>query len=585
MISLSLKGQFLKILFNKIVFSLISILFVVSGCVSVDQSQRSVQKNRSSSKYQSELADPAAKALFSFSEFRMLGAENRWDEAITALERAIRFDPQSEYLQLILSRAYLHRRQPEQAVAILKTLLRKNPESVTGHELLGDAFRMQQNYSLAVDHFRRALELEPENPVLSLHLAIALAHLEQRGEAIALLESLLKKHPDANLARLALARFYLGEKHLDKAFATYRQLLERQPEQPQVVLEFGQLLENEDSAAALELYQAFIAKNPRAAAVRQQLAQYFLKQNQLDAALIQLQAIRQQFPDSQKTINQIGLIQLEQKKWSEAEKTFRLLLQSGTVEDDSRYYLSVALSEQGKLIEAIAVLVPLSEDSPIYTESALQLAYLYKQSEQNDQAIAILRQLLKQGVERRDLYYYLVVFLDDDGDYEQAINIARTGVAKYPEDARLLYQLGTLYEKLEKHQAAIQIMEKILTLDGSHPDALNFLAYGQAESGDDLELALSRAQKALALKPSGYIADTLGWVYFKLGRYPESREQLEKAIKLHPEDAVIQEHLGDLYRAMKLWREAESAYREALKLAPDSTSVKDKLRQLLLEKN
>ena len=193
--------------------------------------------------------------------------------------------------------------------------------------------------------------------------------------------------------------------------------------------------------------------------------------------------------------------------------------------------------------------------------------------------------MLKEGTERQDLYYYLVVFLDDSGDYEQAIDIALAGVEKYPEDVQLLYLLGALYEKVDKHQAAILIMEKILLLDDAHPDALNFLAYGQAESGMDLELALSRAEKALELKPSGYIVDTLGWIYFKLGRYPESREQLEKAIKLHPEDAVIQEHLGDLYRAMKLSQKAESAYRAALKIAPDSLHVEEKLRQLLLERD
>lgn len=589
MIILSLKDQFLKIQsvlkVKNIVFSLFPALLIIPGCVAVDQSQIAVQKNVSSVKYQSELLDPEAKAFFSFSEFRMLGAEDRWEEAIPALERAISFDPQSEYLQLLLSRAYLHRQQPEQAVVILEALLAKNPENIAGHELLGDVFSFQQKYSQAVDHFRRASELKPESAGLSLRLAMALARQEQKGEAITLLESLLEKHPDAFRARLTLARLYLSEKNPDKASVTYRQLLEQQPDHLPVVLEFGKLLEKEDSAAAFELYQSFIARNPRAAAVRQQLAQYLLRQNRLDEALIQLKVIQQQFPDNLKTINQIGLIQLEQKKWIEAEHTFRLLLQSGDVEDDSRYYLSMALSEQEKLAEAIAVLEPLSKDSPIYTESALQLAYLYKRFDQNDRAVLILQDLLNQGIERKDLYYYLVVFLDDSGDYERALDMALVGVEKYPEDVQLLYQLGALYEKLEKHQAAIQIMEKILLLDGDHPDALNFLAYGQAENGVNLELALSRAEKALALKPSGYIVDTLGWVYFKLGRYPESREQLERAVKLHPEDTVIQEHLGDLYRAMKLWQKAESAYRAALKIAPDSLSVAEKLRQLLLERD
>ena len=589
MIILSLKGQFLKIQsvlkIKNIVFSLFPALMIIPGCIGIDQSQIAVQKNVASSQYQSELLDPEAKAFFSFSEFRMLGAEERWDEAIAALERAIRFDPESEYLQLILSRAYLHRQQPERAAAILDALLAKNPENATGHELMGDVFSVQKQYPLAVDHFRRAAELKPESAVLSLRLAVALTRMEQSTEAIALLESLLEKHPEADLARLALARLYLGEKDQDKAFSAYRQLLEQQPDELSVVLEFGKLLEQENSAAALELYQSFIVRNPRAAAVRQRLAQYFLQQNQLDAALVQLKAIQQQFPDNQKNLSQIGLILLEQKKWIEAENTFRLLLQSDNGKGDSRYFLSMSLSEQGKIAEAIAVLEPLSKDSPIYTESALQLAYLYKRLNQNDHAILILQELLTQGTERKDLYYYLVVFLDDSGDYARALDIALAGVEKYPEDVQLLYQLGAIYEKLGQHQAATGTMEKILSLDDAHPDALNFLAYGQAENGVDLELALSRAERALALKPSGYIVDTLGWVYFKLGRYPESREQLEKAVKLHPEDAVIQEHLGDLYRAMNLRQESESAYREALKLEPGSTQVEDKLRQLLLEEN
>ena len=569
---------------KRIAFSLVPVLIMISGCVAVNQTQLPAQESTHSVRYRSELVDPDAKALFFFSKFRIFGAENRWEEAIDALEQAISFDPQSEYLQLILSRAFLHRQQPEQAVAVLKKLLVKNPENVAGHELLGDVFSFQQKYTLAIDHFRRASQLKPESAALSLRMAMALARLERNGEAIVVLEALLQDHPDADLASLTLARLYLLEEHPEKAFAIYRQLLERQPDQSQVVLEFGKLLEKENPAAALKLYQSFIIRNPRGAAVRQRLAQNFLERNQLDAALDQLEAVQQQFPGNLKTLSQIGLIQLEQEKWVAAENTFRLLLESGDAEGDSRYYLALALSEQQKLAEAIAVLEPLSTDSPIYTEASLQLAYLYKRSQQNERAISILQKLLEQDIERPDLYYYLVVFLGDSGDYKQAIEIALAGVEKYPESVQLLYQLGVLYEKSAEHQSATAVMEKILLIDDANPDALNFLAYGQAESGLDLELALSRAEKALAIKPSGYIVDTLGWILFKMGRYSESREQLEKAIELNPDDAVIQEHLGDLYRAMKLWDEAESAYRAALKKDPHSISVEEKLRQLPLER-
>ncbi|MEA3543978.1 MAG: tetratricopeptide repeat protein [Thermodesulfobacteriota bacterium] len=535
--------------------------------------------------YRSELDDPEAKSLFAYSEFRILGAENRWEEAVVSLLRAIKFDPQSNYLQLILARAYLYLQQSEQAVAALEILLDRDPESVAGHELLGDVYRSQQNYGVAIDHFRRALQLKAENPGLRLRLALALAQVDRKDEAITVLEGLSEQNPKSSLGWIALARFYLEKKQTGKATVVYQKLLQRQPEQQQTVLEYGKLLEQEDQDAALRLYESFIVRNPMAAAVRQQLAQYFLAKNQLGDALAQFQAVRQQLPENLQIISRIGLIQLELENWVEAETDFRLLLEKGDQQGRNRYYLAMALSGQGKLTAAITALEPMTGDSPVYPEAALQLAYLYKKDDQDDRAIATLRQMIKQGIHQPDLYYYLVAFLEDCEEHRQAIEIALAGVEKNPEETQLLYQLGVLYEKLEQRRVAVQTMEKILVLDNAHADALNFLAYDQAEREVDLPLALSRAQKALVIKPSGYIVDTLGWIYFKMGRYVESREQLEKAIELHPDDAVIQEHLGDLYRAMKLWGKAMTAYLRVLELDPLAPLVEEKLKVLLLEEH
>jgi len=127
-------------------------------------------------------------------------------------------------------------------------------------------------------------------------------------------------------------------------------------------------------------------------------------------------------------------------------------------------------------------------------------------------------------------------------------------------------------------------MERILALDSQHAEALNFVAYHYAEKGTELELALSQAQQALAAKKTGYIIDTLGWIYYKMGRYQESREQLEEATSLLPEDPVILEHLGDLYRALTLWEQAGAAYRKSLGLDPLAAGVQEKLDALPLEK-
>ncbi len=553
-------------------------LFAVSGCSGGNWAWQQQPQEQVAQPYTSEIADPAAKALYAFVEFRLKAAENNWVEALPALERAVFFDPQSDYLKVLLAKTYLHTQKQAQAVTVLTGLIERSPENVEALELLGDIYSLEKNYPAAAEKYRKVLELAADNQNVRLRLAMVLSRLDRPEEAIATLETLLEQQPDANIARLALARFYLNQGKVEQARETYRQVLELDPGQQQAVVEYGKLLEKDDPAGALQLYSDAIATNPRAAAVRQQLSQYYLDHGQIEQALAQLQELRWQFPDNLQLIGQIGLLQLDLQNWQSAEKEFRNLLQSTADQDRYRYYLALALIGQKRIDEATTELLQVPRRSAVYVQARLQLAYLYNDSEQRQQAVATLEDLLAGGADDPEAYYYLVAFLGEGENFSQAVDYAQQGVKKHPHDTRLLYQLGVLYEKLGRRPDAVKTMEQILTLDGEHPDALNFLAYNQAEMGSELPLALERAQKAFAQKPSGYIVDTLGWVYYKMGRYAESRKQLEEATRQHPDDPVINEHLGDLYRAMKLWERAATVYRRVLELDPAAVGVADKLQ-------
>jgi len=553
-------------------------LFAVSGCSGGNWAWQQQPQEQVAQPYTSEIADPAAKALYAFVEFRLKATENNWVEALPALERAVFFDPQSDYLKVLLAKTYLHTQKQAQAVTVLTGLIERSPENVEALELLGDIYSLEKNYPAAAEKYRKVLELAADNQNVRLRLAMVLSRLDRPEEAIATLETLLEQQPDANIARLALARFYLNQGKVEQARETYRQVLELDPGQQQAVVEYGKLLEKDDPAGALQLYSDAIATNPRAAAVRQQLSQYYLDHGQIEQALAQLQELRWQFPDNLQLIGQIGLLQLDLQNWQSAEKEFRNLLQSTADQDRYRYYLALALIGQKRIDEATTELLQVPRRSAVYVQARLQLAYLYNDSEQRQQAVATLEDLLAGGADDPEAYYYLVAFLGEGENFSQAVDYAQQGVKKHPHDTRLLYQLGVLYEKLGRRPDAVKTMEQILTLDGEHPDALNFLAYNQAEMGSELPLALERAQKAFAQKPSGYIVDTLGWVYYKMGRYAESRKQLEEATRQHPDDPVINEHLGDLYRAMKLWERAATVYRRVLELDPAAVGVADKLQ-------
>ena len=534
--------------------------------------------------YRSELADPAAKALYAYVEFRLLAAENRWDEAIAALRRAVAFDPETEYLRMNLARALLRKDQAAAAIKILQQVLRHSPENIAGHELLGDLLSYQGRNEEAVGHYRQALKLAPGNEMLQLRLAMALGQLGRNDEAIKVLETLVAEQPDATSAHLLLARFYQENNRSEKAEAAYQEILQRHPDQQQAILELGKLLEARKLfAEAFALYRQGIKQNPRAVAVRQQLAMLYLRKKRYQEALTQLLAVRQLLPDNLQVLGRLGLLHLEMAAWQEAEADFRLLLQHGENAGRNRYYLGLALLGQKKYRAAIEIMAPIKDSSPVFADAVLQLAYLYRQSGQIDQAIAALQKVLTRDIQRPEVYIYLASFLADKGDQGQAAAVIAKGLAHFPRNADLLYQSAVLYEKQGDRPMALRLMEQVLTIDADYPDALNFIAYYHAEQGTDLDLALTRAQKALAVKKSGYIIDTLGWIYFKMGRYQESREQLEEANSLLPDDRGILEHLGDLYWALTLWDKAAAAYRKVLELDPLAEKVEEKLRKLPLK--
>jgi tetratricopeptide (TPR) repeat protein len=122
-------------------------------------------------------------------------------------------------------------------------------------------------------------------------------------------------------------------------------------------------------------------------------------------------------------------------------------------------------------------------------------------------------------------------------------------------------------------------MEKVLTLQADHVEALNYLGYTWAEKNVHLDKALEYVNKAITLKPdNGYILDSLGWVYFRMGDLEKARAELERAVALIPGDPNIHEHLGDVYQAGGQKEKARAAYQKAMGLYKEQAR-KDKVQK------
>jgi Flp pilus assembly protein TadD len=89
-------------------------------------------------------------------------------------------------------------------------------------------------------------------------------------------------------------------------------------------------------------------------------------------------------------------------------------------------------------------------------------------------------------------------------------------------------------------------------------------------------------RRAVEQKPEdGYIIDSLGWAYYRIGQYDEAVKHLERAVELRPEDPTINDHLGDVYWRVGRIHEAKFQWSHAKDLKPEPEElpkIEEKLR-------
>jgi tetratricopeptide (TPR) repeat protein len=150
-----------------------------------------------------------------------------------------------------------------------------------------------------------------------------------------------------------------------------------------------------------------------------------------------------------------------------------------------------------------------------------------------------------------DLLRYDEQYLEAAAAYSEAIRISG---GTTPSDWRFFYVRGIAYERAKEWPKAEVDFQRALELNPDQPQVLNYLGYSWIDMDMHLDQALGMIEKAVEARPSdGYIIDSLGWAFYKLGRLEEAVATLERAVMLLPSDPEINDHLGDAY-----WKVASS---------------------------
>ncbi|MBB4348500.1 MULTISPECIES: tetratricopeptide repeat protein [Rhizobiaceae] len=213
---------------------------------------------------------------------------------------------------------------------------------------------------------------------------------------------------------------------------------------------------------------------------------------------------------------------------------------------------------------AIAFYQQVPEDSPMRRISELQLGITLSDTGKIDEAKSHLKELIQSDPADIRSYIAYGSVLSEAKDYkEMAANYDKAveviGSVPRQSDWSVFFQRGIAYERLKEWPKAEPNFRKALELNPEQAQVLNYLGYSLVDMNLNLDEGLKMIQAAVDARPDdGYIVDSLGWAYYRLGRFDDAVTELEKAIQLRAGDATINDHLGDAY--WRVGRKLEAVY-------------------------
>ena len=180
------------------------------------------------------------------------------------------------------------------------------------------------------------------------------------------------------------------------------------------------------------------------------------------------------------------------------------------------------------------------------------------------QAREVIRGLPERTPEdKKQKFLAEVQLLRDAKQYQAAFDMLAQASAAAPDDGDLVYDQAMVAEKLNRLDDMERLLRRLIQLKPESQNAYNALGYSFADRKIRLDEARTLIQKAVQLAPEDpFIADSLGWVEFRLGNTAEAIRILEAAYKTRP-DPEIGAHFGEVLwtvgqkdRAVTIWKEA-----------------------------
>jgi tetratricopeptide (TPR) repeat protein len=544
--------------------------------------------------------------------------QKRLPEAEATLKSKVENNPKVAGYRVQMARYYLGTRRLDEMKSILSQLA-SDTAFPNGALSTGDFYFQLRDFDSAIKYYNEgASRPGAQKPMYQKRILEALASSGKHTEAQKLVEELIKADPkdaEAVAIRAALSLSTGTRAGVQAAVADLQSVVSKMPRNPVVRFNLGRALmsRGEFDAAKVQLQEA-VKLRPDYIPPKLALAQIHLRQGNLSVARQianeilavspahtgaklmragataamgetkvargELEAILKDQPTLLEAQFQLAAIDIREKRFKDAEQRFIKARQAAP--SDARAVIGLAEAQMYQNQPAVA-LNTLQEEitkNPDNGRLRYALGNIATMSGNNDLALQQFDYLITKFPNTADLYMRKAEVQRRAGRVPQAIDAARKAREVEPKLAAAHLQLALLYEGVGNRAEARPIYDQILKLEPDNAIALNNLAYIMAESGTDLDQALTFAQRARQKMPNNpEIADTLGWIYIKKN-LSDSAIQIFRELVAKYDRAPFRYHL-----AMALYQkgdkpQAKKELEAALRRQPDK-EIETKIKELM----
>ena len=470
----------------------------------------------------------------------------------------------------LLSRIQLLKQNPVPVIIRLNAAAAAGKADFDIYDLLGRALSINGEPADAVEAFRRAQMLEPDN--IGVNTRLANAHL-QNGEseaAVADLERALRLAPDDAGISEALVAASLATGDVASASAILNKVRASLGNAPTVGnLEAVVLMARLDLPAARSKLEDVIRRAPDYTLARYNLARLALMEGKKDEADQLLTSILSKTPAADPALSMYiggllgagdvaGAIKALELARANQPKNNRILL----VLSD----LYVRLGEARRALALAGGDTPLSQ---IPTDLLGPRARAQIALAQVKDARDAYSELLDRDPGNIAVRRILAGLLVSNGDIESARNTLQTGLKITPRSLQLMQDLVGLDFTFGGVDPALRSADKYERLNADFPAAraLRGDVFMAARRFDDAIAAYTSAMDDFDTPPT-LLMLRLGTARYASG-HPEAADRLLRDwVRTHPDDVAALQFLSDLDLTEKRYAEAEQDYLKLLEMRP-----------------